>query len=139
MKQVIRSNRFQVTFNQCFERVINACAAIHRPGQPGTWITAGMRAAYLNLHQQGYAHSIEVWQDKDLVGGLYGVTINHVFCGESMFSQVSNASKLALITLARSLDFRMIDCQMHTPHLESMGAEYISREQYLEVLSLRAE
>lgn len=139
MKQVIRSNRFEVTFNECFERVINACAAIHRPGQPGTWITAGMRAAYVKLHQQGYAHSIEVWQDKDLVGGLYGVTINQVFCGESMFSKVSNASKLALITLCRSLDFRMIDCQMHTPHLESMGAEYISREEYLEVLSQRAE
>jgi leucyl/phenylalanyl-tRNA--protein transferase len=139
MKQIIRSNRFEVTYNQCFDRVINACAAIHRPGQPGTWITAGMRAAYVKLHQRGYAHSIEVWQEKDLVGGLYGVTINHVFCGESMFSQVSNASKVALITLCRSQDFRMIDCQMHTPHLESMGAEYISREEYLDVLSLPAE
>ena len=139
MKQVIRSSRFKVTFNQCFEHVINACAAIHRPGQPGTWITAGMRAAYVKLHQQGFAHSIEVWEDNDLVGGLYGVTINHVFCGESMFSRVSNASKLALITLCRSLDFQMIDCQMHTPHLESMGAEYISRKKYLDVLSARAD
>jgi leucyl/phenylalanyl-tRNA--protein transferase len=139
MKQVIRSNRFEVTFDQCFERVINACAAIHRPGQPGTWITAGMRAAYIKLHQQGYAHSIEVWQEKELVGGLYGVTINQVFCGESMFSRVSNASKLALISLCRSPHFRMIDCQMHTPHLESMGAEYISRDEYLDILQAGAE
>jgi leucyl/phenylalanyl-tRNA---protein transferase len=139
MKQVIRSNRLKVTYNECFERVINACAAIHRPGQPGTWITAGMRAAYVKLHQQGYAHSIEVWRNENLVGGLYGVTINQVFCGESMFSEVSNASKLALITLCRSLNFRMIDCQMHTPHLESMGAEYISREEYLDILGLPAK
>lgn len=135
MKQVIRGGRFQVTVNQCFKEVINSCSAIHRPGQPGTWITAGMRAAYLELHLQGYAHSIEVWQDQNLVGGLYGVAVNHVFCGESMFSEVSNASKLALITLCRNMDFRMIDCQMHTPHLESMGAEYISREQYLDFLA----
>jgi leucyl/phenylalanyl-tRNA--protein transferase len=135
MKQLIRSQRFQVSYNQCFDRVINACAAIHRPGQAGTWITADMRAAYIDLHQQGYAHSIEVWRQDVLVGGLYGVTINQVFCGESMFSSESNASKLALITLCSSLDIQMIDCQMHTPHLESMGAEFISREEYLDILS----
>jgi leucyl/phenylalanyl-tRNA---protein transferase len=135
MQQVLRSNRFKVTINQCFDQVITACAAIHRPGQPGTWITANMRDAYIRLHEQGYAHSVEVWQNDALVGGLYGVAVNHVFCGESMFSKVSNASKLALITLCRNLNFRLIDCQMHTPHLESLNAEYISREQYLEILT----
>lgn len=135
MKQVIRSKRFELTYNQNFREVIDSCAAAHRVGQPGTWITADMKAAYTKLHDQGYAHSIEVWQDKTLVGGLYGVIINHVFCGESMFSKVSNASKFALIALCRNFDFRMIDCQMHTPHLESLGAEFISREQYIEVLS----
>lgn len=135
MKQLIRKEHFKFTFNQNFEEVINECAAIHRPGQPGTWITADMRAAYTTLHKQGFAHSVEVWQDERLVGGLYGVSINHVFCGESMFSKVSNASKFALIALCRSANFRMIDCQMHTPHLESLGAEFISRERYLELLA----
>lgn len=135
MKQLIRSKRFEITFDQCFDEVISNCASIHRPGQPGTWITADMRKAYIELHRQGYAHSVEVWQDKKLVGGLYGVAINHVFCGESMFSTVSNASKFALIALCRDMNFRMIDCQMHTPHLESLGGEFISREKYLEILS----
>jgi len=134
MKQLIRSKRFRITFDQNFEEVINACAAIHRPGQPGTWITGNMRRAYIDLHRKGFAHSIEVWQNDHLVGGLYGVTVNQVFCGESMFSKVSNASKLALVTLCNNLDFKMIDCQMHTPHLESLGAEYISREAYLGIL-----
>lgn len=135
MRQVIRSNRLEITLDQSFADVIHACSAIPRPGQPGTWITANMKAAYIDLHQKGYAHSIEVWQDKTLVGGLYGVIINHVFCGESMFSRVSNASKFALIALCRNFNFRLIDCQMHTPHLESLGAEFISREQYMKMLS----
>ena len=135
MKQVIRKQPFKITSNQNFEEVIHACAVVHRPDQPGTWITADMRAAYIELHKQGFAHSVEVWQDESLVGGLYGVSINQVFCGESMFSKVNNASKLALISLCRNGSFRMIDCQMHTPHLESLGAEYISRERYLEILA----
>lgn len=135
MKQLIRKEHFKITFNQNFEEVINACAASHRPGQPGTWITADMRAAYITLHERGFAHSVEVWQDKLLAGGLYGVSINHVFCGESMFSRVSNASKFALIALCHNANFRMIDCQMHTPHLESLGAEFISRERYMEILA----
>ena len=135
MKQIIRSNRFEITFDKSFEEVISNCASVHRQGQPGTWITADMKKAYIELHRQGYAHSVEVWQDKKLVGGLYGVAINHVFCGESMFSTASNASKMALIALCRDMNFRMIDCQMHTPHLESLGGEYISREKYLEILS----
>jgi leucyl/phenylalanyl-tRNA---protein transferase len=139
LRQVIKSNRFKITVNQSFEAVIQACAEIHREGQPGTWITQDMRKAYIKLHQQGYAHSIEVWQEKNLVGGLYGVVVNRVFCGESMFSKVSNTSKLALATLCRDMNFRMIDCQMHTPHLESLGAEFISRDQYLEIVSGGAE
>ena len=135
MKQVIRRKQFRVTSDQNFREVINACAEMKREGQPGTWITAGMREAYIRLHQMGFAHSLEVWEKNQLVGGLYGVRINRVFCGESMFSKSSNASKFALITLCQSAGFKMIDCQMHTPHLESMGAEYISREEYLEILS----
>lgn len=135
MKQVIRSKRFKITWNQNFEEVINACADAERPGQPGTWITAEMRSSYIKLHQQGYAHSIEIWQDNNLAGGLYGVMINRVFCGESMFSKQSNTSKLALITLCENKNIRMVDCQMHTLHLESMGAESISREEYMRILA----
>jgi leucyl/phenylalanyl-tRNA---protein transferase len=134
MKQVIRRRQFTVTSDRNFEEVIAACSEINRPGQPGTWITAEMKKAYIRLHEMGFAHSVEVWEKGNLVGGLYGVTINHVFCGESMFSRVSNASKMALITLCRNASFRMIDCQMPTPHLESMGAEYITRDKYLEIL-----
>ena len=135
MKQVLRRKQFHVTTDQNFEEVITACAEMNRPGQPGTWITADMIDAYIRLHRMGYAHSLEVWEKGQLVGGLYGIIINGVFCGESMFSKVSNASKFALITLCRNAGFRMIDCQMHTPHLESMGAEYIERDRYLEILS----
>ena len=134
MRQIINRRQFKVTSDQNFEEVISACSEINREGQPGTWITADMKRAYIRLHEMGFAHSLEVWEKGNLVGGLYGVTINRVFCGESMFSKVSNASKMALITLCRHGNFRMIDCQMHTPHLESMGAEYITREKYLEIL-----
>ena len=135
MEQLIRGKRLRVTMDQAFEQVITACASINRPGQPGTWITSDMQAAYIELHKQHYAHSFEVWQGENLVGGLYGIAVNDIFCGESMFSRVSNASKLALITLCRKTNCRMIDCQMHNPHLESMGAEFISREQYLQILN----
>ncbi|MBC7744297.1 MAG: leucyl/phenylalanyl-tRNA--protein transferase [Flavobacterium sp.] len=135
MKQLIRSKGLHVTMNTSFEQVIIACATINRSGQPGTWITDEMKDAYIELHVQGYAHSLEVWENKSLVGGLYGVKINGVFCGESMFSKVSNASKLALITLCRRTNLRMIDCQMHNAHLESMGAEFISRAEYIKILS----
>jgi len=134
MKQVLRSNRFRVTIDQCFDRVISACSAVDREGQDGTWITAAMKAAYIKLHQLGYAHSVEVWQHDDLVGGLYGVQIGTVFCGESMFSLVSNASKTGLVHLCESREYRLIDCQVHTHHLESMGARMISRAKYLAAL-----
>jgi len=134
MRRVLRSNKFTVTTNQCFETVIASCSTVGRNGQDGTWITAGMKAAYTQLHDLGYAHSVEVWQHDNLVGGLYGVQIDNVFCGESMFSLVGNASKTALIHLCSSGLYHLIDCQVHTPHLESFGARLISREEYIDVL-----
>ncbi len=134
MKQVLRSGRFSITKNQAFEQVIKACSQMPREGQDGTWITEDMQQAYIQLHQAGYAHSYEVWQQSELVGGLYGVHAGHVFCGESMFSRVSNASKAALIYLCQQEKYRLIDCQMHTEHLESMGGRFMSRADYLEIL-----
>ncbi|MHB1176836.1 MAG: leucyl/phenylalanyl-tRNA--protein transferase [Daejeonella sp.] len=135
MRKVMDSGQFHITFNKAFPEVINACANISREGENGTWITGAMQAAYINLHKLGYSHSVEIWKDDILVGGLYGVSVNHIFCGESMFSKVSNASKTALIWLCQNKPFRMIDCQVHTPHLESLGAEFISRNKYLDILS----
>ncbi len=134
MKQVLRSGRFSITKNQAFEQVIKACSQMPREGQDGTWITEDMQQAYIQLHQAGYAHSYEVWQQGELVGGLYGVHAGHVFCGESMFSRVSNASKAALIYLCQQEQYRLIDCQMHTEHLERMGGQFMSRADYLEIL-----
>ncbi len=134
MRQVTRSGRFSITKNQAFEQVIKACSQMPREGQDGTWITDDMQQAYINLHRSGLANSYEVWQQDELVGGLYGVHVDHVFCGESMFSRVSNASKAALIFLCQQEQYQLIDCQMHTEHLESMGAQFISRTDYLEIL-----
>jgi len=134
MKQVLKSGKFEVTFNHCFAEVITACSSAFRKDQDGTWITNDMIEAYTTLHQIGHTHSVEVWENKVLVGGLYGVHVGRVFCGESMFSKVSNASKTALIYLCQTGKYDLIDCQAHTHHLESMGAEMISREAYLEIL-----
>jgi leucyl/phenylalanyl-tRNA--protein transferase len=136
MRKVLLSEQFRITWDQAFEQVIKACASIDRTkqGQDGTWITDDMQEAYLNLHQLGMAHSVEVWQGQELVGGLYGVIVNQVFCGESMFSQVSNASKVALISLCRSGQFKLIDCQLPNPHLMSLGAELIPSQEYLKIL-----
>lgn len=132
MQRLLRSARFTVTSNKAFGDVIAACAGINRPGQQGTWITAGMQEAYINLHKLGHAHSVEVWENNELAGGMYGVEVNkRLFCGESMFSRVSNASKTALIWLCRQGGYGLIDCQFHTPHLENLGGEFISREQYM--------
>jgi leucyl/phenylalanyl-tRNA--protein transferase len=135
MQRVLKSNRFNITINKAFEAVIAACSKAPRPGQDGTWITADMQAAYITLNNKGHAHSVEVWEKGELVGGLYGVQINNVFCGESMFSKVSNASKAALIYLCKSGKYNLIDCQVHTPHLESMGARMISRAEYGKLVS----
>jgi leucyl/phenylalanyl-tRNA--protein transferase len=134
MKRVLRSGLFTVTTDTCFTDVVAACSSIQREGQDGTWITDDMKAAYAKLHTEGHAHSVEVWLDEKLVGGLYGVHVGNVFCGESMFSHVSNASKTALIWLCNTGTYKLIDCQVYTEHLESMGARMISREEYIGVL-----
>lgn len=134
MKQIIRSGKFKITFDQAFSQVIKSCAKMERKDQDGTWITNDMQQAYIRLHQLGFAHSVEVWQENILVGGLYGVLINSVFCGESMFSKVSNTSKVALIWLIENIDLKLVDCQVYTAHLESMGAEMISMEEYQKYL-----
>ena len=137
MKQLIKRKAFEVTFDQAFETVIQACAKSKREGQPGTWITAEMEEAYIELHQQGWAHSVEVWQDNQLVGGLYGVAIGSIYFGESMFFKVSNASKYGFIMLVDFLkgnNFQLIDCQLETPHLMSLGATLIDRNAYMELL-----
>ena len=131
MLQFMRSQKFSITLNTAFSDVIASCAKALRKEQDGTWIIPEMQKAYINLHLLGCAHSVEVWQNGELVGGLYGVQIGKVFCGESMFSKVGNASKLALIWLCQNLDVQLIDCQLHTEHLESMGAKMISREEFM--------
>ncbi len=135
MRQVIRSGKFDITFDNAFADVIAACAASPRHGQDGTWITRDMQAAYNALHQLGQAHSVETWHEGKLVGGLYGVACGQVFCGESMFSHMANASKMALIALCQSQTYRLIDCQVHTDHLASLGARLIPRAAYLRLLT----
>ncbi len=137
MKKVLKSDRFRLTRNTCFEKVIEYCSQIKRTGQKGTWITARMIEAYIELHKKGHAKSYEVWENDQLVGGLYGIDLGHVFCGESMFSTVSNASKFAFIKLAQELEankYTLIDCQMYTAHLESMGAEEMPRKEFVNFL-----
>ncbi|MCP4123715.1 MAG: leucyl/phenylalanyl-tRNA--protein transferase [Bacteroidetes bacterium] len=137
MKQLIRNKRFEVSIDTSFEQVIQACAQQKRKGQPGTWITDDMIQAYMDLHEQGYAHSVEVWRDGKLVGGLYGVSLGKVFFGESMFHTESNASKygfIHLITLLTARNFQLIDCQVETDHLRSLGALNIPRSEFLSLL-----
>ncbi|WP_297638728.1 leucyl/phenylalanyl-tRNA--protein transferase [uncultured Clostridium sp.] len=137
MKRRLNKEDFQVTVNKDFEGVITNCKEL-REVKEGTWITEEMKEAYINLHKQGYALSVEVWQEENLVGGIYGVCFDRLFFGESMFSKIPSGSKIALIYLARFLEernFKFIDCQFHTEHLESMGGEYISWEEYKELLN----
>lgn len=135
MKQILRKSDFKVTFNKDFKSVIAQCAKAKRDGQDGTWITSQMEEAYIRLCQLGYAKSVEVWQDNELVGGLYGVDLgNKVFCGESMFTKVSNASKVGFITFVKNSNYNVIDCQVHTKHLESLGAKHIPRTEFLKFL-----
>ena len=138
MRTVLRKKQFEVTFNKAFDQVVDACAKVKRFGQNGTWITPGLMEVYSTLHTQGHAHSVEVWEEGSLVGGLYGIDLGTVFCGESMFSKSSNASKVALIYLVKELKknkYELIDCQVPTQHLASMGAEPISRTEFLTFLS----
>jgi|TARA_Y100000022_G_scaffold198078_2_gene207745 leucyl/phenylalanyl-tRNA--protein transferase len=138
MRTVLRKKQFEVTFNKAFDQVVEACAKVKRFGQNGTWITPGLMEVYSTIHTQGHAHSVEVWEEGSLVGGLYGIDLGTVFCGESMFSKSSNASKVALIYLVKELKknkYELIDCQVPTQHLASMGAEPISRTEFLTFLS----
>ena len=133
----IRNAGFEVRIDTAFVEVMRACAA-PREGESGTWISPAMVAAYSHLHQAGYAHSVEIWHDGRLVGGLYGVAIGRMFYGESMFSREPDASKVALVRLARQLQqwkFGLIDCQMETAHLASMGARTMSREAFIAKLA----
>ena len=137
MRNILNRDTFKITFNTAFEEVIANCRDIKRDGQPGTWITPDMTEAYTKLHKMGFVKSVEVWQGGELVGGLYGIDLGHIFCGESMFSKVSNASKVAFIALAAQLEragYRLMDCQVHNDHLESLGAREIHREDFLRIL-----
>ena len=136
MRQVLRNKDYTVTINKAFVDVITACAEAKRGGQEGTWITESMIIAFTELHNLGYAKSVEVWNGEELVGGLYGVDLgNGIFTGESMFAKESNASKLALITLIKSNNYKLIDCQVYTKHLDSLGAEEINRDAFLKYLN----
>ena len=133
----LRNSAYEIRFDNAFEQVLEGCAA-PRNGHAGTWITPEMHQAYLTLHRQGYAHSVETWIHGELAGGLYGVALGGVFFGESMFTRVTDASKLALVHLVRCLrrwEFGMIDCQMATPHLASLGARQIPRARFLRELA----
>ena len=135
MRKLLKTNKFKLTFDTAFPDVIRACATISREDQLGSWITNDMEKAYIQLFELGYVHSVEVWEKDQLVGGLYGVEMNSVFCGESMFSKVSNASKVALISLCQNKNYKLIDCQVHSDHLESLGAEFISTNQFINYLN----
>lgn len=140
MKQLFRKKAFEVTYNKNFQEVIRSCANIEREGQHGTWITPELESAFVALNNLDIALSVEVWQEEELVGGLYGILLKdkNIFCGESMFSRVSNASKYGFITLVEKLreeGVKLIDCQVYTAHLESLGAEEISRSQFKNYLT----
>lgn len=136
MQKVLHNNNFQFKTNTAFEEVIRNCKTVKRDHE-GTWITNEVEQAYLNLHKKGYAHSAEAWQGNELAGGLYGIKMGKVFFGESMFSHISNASKFAFINYVKQLAQEgvvLIDCQVYTKHLESLGAEMISRNEFLNLL-----
>ena len=136
-RNLLNQNIFKITFNQDFRAVISNCQQAVRKDQGGTWITYDLIEAYVKLHEMGFAQSVEVWKNDELVGGLYGIDLGHVFCGESMFSKVSNASKVAFVTLIKYLsenNYKLLDCQVHNEHLEKLGAFEISREIFIKVL-----
>lgn len=139
LRKTLRRGGYEIRLDSDFAAVIRACARSRRRGQHGTWITAEMQSAYCTLHELGFAHSVETWVDETLVGGLYGIAIGKMFYGESMFSHATDASKIALAHLARFLDrkgFGLIDCQMNTPHLASLGAREIPRGEFISRLKM---
>jgi leucyl/phenylalanyl-tRNA--protein transferase len=134
LRRIIKKELFQITFDTAFDDVVQGCADVKRAYGEGTWITNEMKAAYCDLHRQGHAHSVEAWQNENLVGGLYGVSIGRAFFGESMFSRVSNASKVAFATFVENLkrlNFKIIDCQVRTDHLIRFGAREVPRKVFL--------
>ena len=138
MQTVLNNGKFRFTINRAFERVIQQCKTAYRKEQDGTWISPAIENAYTQLHQLGHAHSAEAWLNGELVGGLYGIRIGRMFFGESMFSKVSNASKFAFINYIQQLKKEglvLIDCQVYTAHLESLGARMIPRERFMELLA----
>ena len=136
-KSFLKKKEYRVSFNENFEDVIESCSNIKRVNQKGTWITNGLKQSFIELHLMGYAHSVEVWQNGVIIGGLYGLDLGNIFCGESMFSIKSNASKVGLYFLCQELkqnNYRFIDCQVPSQHLRSLGAEEISRDNFLKKL-----
>lgn len=138
LRKVIKKQQFQISYSKAFRKVIEACSEIREKSE-GTWITTDMTNAYCELAKHGHAESIEVWQDDELVGGLYGVIVGRIFVGESMFSKRNDASKIALVALAGSGRFDMIDCQLPTEHLMSMGAICITRDDYMKALDVLSQ
>lgn len=139
LRRTLRQGRFRVTFDTAFIEVMHGCATTPRVGQPGTWITEDLMAGFAELHELGLAHSVESWQGDRLVGGIYGLALGSVFCGESMFHTETDASKVAFVTLVAQLQtwrFRMLDCQNHTEHLEQLGAREWHRDRFLDELEL---
>ena len=137
LKKVLAKHPYELRLDTAFRAVIDACSKAPRPGQDGTWITAEMKAAYVKLHELGWAHSAEAWLGGKLVGGLYGVAIGRIFFGESMFAKAPDASKIAFVSLVRQLErwgFRLVDSQVHTEHVERFGAEEWPRKRYLDEL-----
>jgi len=139
LQKTINSKKFTITFNTCFSEVIKNCSEIKREGQPGTWITSEMQKSYIKLNELGFAISVEVWLENELVGGLYGIDLpeKKVYCGESMFSKTSDASKVGfyyLVEFLKTKGYQLIDCQMYTSHLESLGAVEIPRDEFLKIL-----
>jgi leucyl/phenylalanyl-tRNA--protein transferase len=142
LKKAIKKDIFHITMDQAFEQVITACAKIRREKDEGTWIVQDMIEAYCKLHESGFAHSVETWQDDTLAGGLYGVSLGRCFFGESMFTTITNASKVAFVALVnylKALSFDLIDCQVKTEHLISFGAREIPRERFLKQLKKSLE
>jgi leucyl/phenylalanyl-tRNA---protein transferase len=142
MRMLLKKNAFDFTINKAFEKVIHQCKDIKRPGQKGTWITDEVEVAYMRMHQLGYAISAEAWKDGLLVGGVYGLKLGKIFFGESMFSKTSNASKYAFINLVENLEqdgVELIDCQVYTEHLESLGAKMISRKEFVRTIDKLTE
>lgn len=138
LRNILNKNIFRVTFNQNFEEVILNCKSVIRSDQQGTWITDEMMEAYIGLHKKGVAKSVEVWQNEELVGGLYGVDLGHVFCGESMFSKVSNSSKVAFHFLVNHLkdnNYKLLDCQVYNEYLDSLGCVEIDREVFMAIIA----